>query len=93
MVDWITIDLKARWRIVGYALKSRLHENSENQKTEETNSTVAPGARRPPEMAVASVDWRWAQGTWRGAPARSQIVQFRFLCRFCGKICFEGYLT
>ncbi|KAK2421314.1 hypothetical protein QL285_031959 [Trifolium repens] len=23
VVDWITIDLKARWRIVGYALKSQ----------------------------------------------------------------------
>ena len=92
MVDWITIDLKARWRIVGYALKSRLHENSENQKTEETSSTVAPGARRPPEMVVASVDWRGAQGIWRQAPARSQIVQFRFLCRFCGNICFGVYL-
>ena len=23
VVEWITIDLKARWRIVGYALKSR----------------------------------------------------------------------
>jgi len=95
VVDWITIDLKARWRIVGYALKSRLHENSENQKTEETNSTVAPGARRPPEMAVASVDWRGAQGIWRQAPARSQIVQFRFFFVqiLWKKICFEGYLT
>jgi hypothetical protein len=26
VVEWITIDLKARWRIVGYALKSQLHE-------------------------------------------------------------------
>jgi hypothetical protein len=24
VVDWITIDLKARWRIVGYALKSQI---------------------------------------------------------------------
>ncbi|KAK2429918.1 glutathione S-transferase L3 [Trifolium repens] len=85
VVDWITIDLKARWRIVGYALKSRLHENSENQKTEETSSTVAPGARRPPEMAVASVDWRGAQGIWRQAPARSQIVQFRNKISICWK--------
>ncbi|KAK2392107.1 hypothetical protein QL285_065502 [Trifolium repens] len=26
VVDWITIDLKARWRIVRYALKSQLQE-------------------------------------------------------------------
>ncbi|KAK2432342.1 hypothetical protein QL285_017741 [Trifolium repens] len=62
---------------VEYALKT---QKQENQKTEETSSTVAPGARRPPEMAVASVDWRGAQGIWRQAPARSQIVQFRFFC-------------
>ncbi|WJX37206.1 hypothetical protein P8452_24990 [Trifolium repens] len=88
VVDWITIDLKARWRIVGYAFNSRLHENSENQKTEETSSTVAPGARRPPEMVVASVDWRGAQGIWRQAPARSQIVQFQFFVQILWKNMF-----
>jgi hypothetical protein len=39
-------------------------------------------------MVVASVDWRGAQGIWRQAPARSQIVQFRFFVQILWKNMF-----
>ncbi|KAK2453266.1 hypothetical protein QL285_000978 [Trifolium repens] len=59
----VEVQLVILARVVGS--KWKRSRNSENQKTEETSSTVAPGARRSPEMAVASGFWRGAQGTWR----------------------------
>ena len=86
MADWITIVLKARWRIVEYALKT---QKQENQKTGETSRAWARGARSRLEMPVDSVCWRGARAGWRRAQAESADP---FLCRFCGKICFGKYL-
>ena len=62
MVDWITIDLKARWRIVGYALKSRLQEvgNSEEH--------LPVGARRQERPRLACGFWFLARGANGLAP-------------------------
>ena len=62
MVDWITIDLKARWRIVGYALKSRLQEvgNSEEH--------LPVGARRQERPRLACGVWFLARGANGLAP-------------------------
>ena len=55
-------------------------ENSENQKTEESGSCVAPSARSSLEMPVHSVSWRGAREVWRGAPIR---VYKCAVCVFC----------
>jgi hypothetical protein len=46
-------------------------QKQENQKTEETGSPVAPGARSRLEMPVDSVCWRGARAGWRRAQAES----------------------
>ena len=79
MVEWITIDLKARWRIVEYALKSQLQEIGNSQEH------LPVGARRGLVWPVASVDWRGARTGW----CQAQLV---LVWRFSRKICFGGYL-
>ncbi|KAK2378990.1 hypothetical protein QL285_066836 [Trifolium repens] len=72
VVEWITIDLKARWRIVGYALKS---QSQEVRKILE--ESVSGAARRPYGVGHQEATRKWfGLCHWRGARAREDLEIF-----------------
>ncbi|WJX12439.1 hypothetical protein P8452_02942 [Trifolium repens] len=66
VVEWITIDLKARWRIVEYALKSQLQEIGNSQEH------LPVGARRQERPRLACGFCRLARGANGLAPGAAR---------------------
>jgi hypothetical protein len=90
----ISIDLKTKWRIVEYALKSQ------SQKSENPSCIVLLAARGATPATQGTINLRFAGfatalcARHREGCAKRNVRLARFiLCRFYGKTCFTWYLT